>query len=56
MPEILIIPIGLDKLKELKIEEGSGDWVTDYEEPDYSRELGLACWCDDAEQCQNEEH
>jgi hypothetical protein len=25
-------------------------------EPDYSREFGMACWCDEAEQCENEDH
>lgn len=44
MPEIVIIPIGFEpKPKE-------------EQKPDYSRELGLACWCDEAEHCQNEEH
>ena len=42
MPEILIIPVGFD--------------IKPKPEPDYARELGLACWCDEAEQCQNEEH
>jgi hypothetical protein len=44
MPEIVIIPVGFDIKPETK------------PEPDYARELGLACWCNDAEQCQNEEH
>jgi hypothetical protein len=55
MPEIIIIPIGFDEPKKLGISEGSGDWVTDYEQ-DYSREFGMACWCDDMELCENEEH
>jgi hypothetical protein len=25
-------------------------------EEDYSREFGMACWCDEAEQCENEDH
>lgn len=42
MPEIIIIPIGFEPKPEPK--------------EDYSREFGMACWCEDAEQCQNEEH
>jgi hypothetical protein len=28
---------------------------SDYKQ-DYSREFGMACWCDDMELCENEEH
>jgi len=43
MSKIIIIPIGFDKpMEETK--------------PDYSREFGMACWCDDMELCENEDH
>ena len=32
------------------------DLVKSILEPDYSREFGMACWCEDMELCQNEEH